>query len=86
MALIRVIGRPSDGLVLVDVRHFGDVFTNQLWTRVKSRKRGTCAESEADYGSGSQVYRPASGSPSNRSQRILAQVMEARIKRELKDH
>lgn len=84
MALIRVIQHPSDGLVLVDVRHFGDVFSNQLWARVKSRKHGTCAESELDYESGSQVYRPALGNPSNRSQRILAHVMEARIQRELK--
>lgn len=76
MSLVRMVCRPGDGLALLTVRYFGELYVEQMWARVKSRKSGTCAATGVDYPSGTMVYRPALGNPSNRSQRMLATIID----------
>lgn len=76
MSLVRIVSCPGDGLALLTVRYFGELYVERMWARVKSRKGGTCAASGVDYQSGATAYRPALGNPSNRSQRMLATVID----------
>ena len=76
MSLVRVVSRPAEGLALLTVRYFGELYVEQLWARVKCRKGGTCGASDVEYQAGAIVYRPALGNPSNRSQRMLATVID----------
>lgn len=73
--LLSVVARPGDGLALIHVRHFGQLFYDQLWAKVNARKHGTCDASGRDYMPGAEVYRPL-GNTNNRSQRILAKYIE----------
>ena len=73
--LVRIEERLSDGLMLLTVLHFGEVFGSQLWSRCKARKRGRCDASGTSYAAGSSVYRPV-GNQRNRMMRILATSLE----------
>ena len=76
MALKRIDERPGVGLALLTVEYFGDIFSHQLWSKVKAKKHGTCAETHTEYAPGTEVYRPL-GNSRNRSQRILASEIDA---------
>ena len=69
--LLSINERPGDGLAILTVRDFGEVFVGQLWAKCKARKSGVCDASGERYGSGAEIYRPV-GNSLNRSMRILA--------------
>jgi hypothetical protein len=80
VSLVRVHAMPADGVALLTVRYLGEVFVEQLWTRARAAKPGTCAASGVSYDPGAIVYRPSLGNHRNRSQRMLAIEIEGKKK------
>lgn len=74
--LVAIEQRPGEGLALLSVYDFGQIYSSQLWCRVTARKAGECSATGVSYPAGSLVYRPI-GNPGNRSMRFLATAIDA---------
>lgn len=73
--LLSINARPGEGLALLTVREFGDVYSGQLWSKCKARKHGVC-DASGDWQQPLRVWPARARSPGGGSFRRPARVQK----------